>query len=73
MKEIFISVYEFQEMILKCIHSDEINKIVDSTVYKDDPNGKQAIIHGMVMAAMITSKCTQYHMVKENKEEKKDE
>ena len=68
MKETFINIYEFQEMILKCIGSDEINKIVDSTVFKDDPNGKQAIIHGMIMAAMITSKCTKYCRVKEDKE-----
>lgn len=65
MKETFISVYEFQEMILKYIYSDEIDKIVGSTIFKDDPNGKRAIIHGMLMASIITSKCTQYRMVKE--------
>lgn len=72
MKETFISVNEFRETILEYINSDKINDIVDSTVFKDDPHGKQAIIHGMVMAVMITSKCTQYCMVKEEEECKED-
>lgn len=72
MEETFINVYEFQETILKYICSDEINKIVDSTVFKDDPNGKQAIIHDMVMAALITSKCTKYRRVKEEEEESEE-
>lgn len=67
MKETFINVNEFRETILKYINSDKINDIVDSTVFKDIPNGKQAIIHGMVMAVMITSECTQYCMIKEEK------
>lgn len=72
MEEIFINVNEFQETILKYIYSDEMDKIVGSTIFKEVPNGKQAIMYGMLMAAMITSKCTQYRIVKD-KEGNKNE
>lgn len=33
--------------------------MIDATVFKDNQECKQAIIHGMVMASMLTSRCKQ--------------
>ena len=34
-------------------------KMIDATVFKDNQECKQAIIHGMVIASMLTSRCKQ--------------
>ena len=66
---ILIDSEEFQQKILYYIGSEEIDKMIDSTVFKDNPECKSAIIHGMVIAAMITSRCEQFCI--EDKEESK--
>lgn len=56
-----IDPQEYQQRVLDCITSDEINKFFDVTVFKnskDSQECKQAMIHGMIMASMMTSYCT---------------
>ena len=48
---------EFQEKILDYVGSDEIDKIIDSSVFKDNPECKKAVIYGMTIAAMLVSRC----------------
>lgn len=60
----FIDSSEFQQKVLDYIGSNEFDKMVDSTIFNDKPEYKQAIAHGMVIAAMLTSRCTSY-IVKE--------
>ena len=43
--------------ILKCISSGEIDKYFDCTIFKDKPECKQAMIHGMCIVSMLTSDC----------------
>lgn len=43
----------------------EIDKMIDTTVFKDNQECKQAIIHGMVIASMLTSRCTFYKLMGE--------
>lgn len=55
-----IDQQEFQRRVIECINSDEFNKFFDATVFKDkqDNQGyKQAMMHGMVIASMMTSYC----------------
>lgn len=66
---ILIDSEEFQQKVLDYIGSKEIDKMIDSTVFKDNPECKSAIIHGMVIAAMITSRCERFYI--EEKEESK--
>lgn len=55
---ILIDTQEYQQRVLDCIISDEINKLFNATVFKDSDKTqecKQAMIHGIVMASMMTS------------------
>lgn len=61
----FIDSNEFQQKVLDYICSNEFDKMVDSTIFNDKPEYKQAIIHGMVIAAMLTSRCTFYKLTGE--------
>ena len=64
---ILIDPTEFQKKVLDYISSDEFENMVNSTVFKDNDNCKHAIAHGMVIAAMLTSRCVSY-IVKEKLE-----
>lgn len=55
---IMFDINKFQQMILDCITSDEIDNFYNNTIFSDDPKCKQAMIHGMVIASMMTSKCS---------------
>lgn len=55
---ILFNTSEFQQRILDCITSDEINNFYNNTIFSDDPKCKQAMIHGMILASMMTSKCS---------------
>ena len=54
---VLIDSREFQQKILDFISSDEFDKIFNSTVFADKPECKQAMIHGMCVASMLTSRC----------------
>jgi hypothetical protein len=56
--KILIDSTEFQQKVLDYISSCEIDKMIDTTVFKDNQEYKQAIIYGMVIASMLTSRCT---------------
>lgn len=56
----FINVNEYQKKILDIIGSDEMDKIIASSVYADNHELHMAIVYGMVIASMYTSQCTQY-------------
>ena len=53
-----IDTEEYHKQILDYITSDKINKAFNSTVFATEPKCKQAMIHGMCIAAMLTSKCS---------------
>lgn len=48
---------EFQQKVLDYIGSDELDKMIDSTVFKNKTECRNAIIHGMVIASMLTCRC----------------
>lgn len=55
-----IDVAEFQQVILKLIGSEELDKMIASSLYADDKEARAAINYGMILAALFTSKCSQY-------------
>lgn len=57
--KILIDSTEFQRKVLDYISSCEIDKMIDATVFKDNQECKQAIIRGMAIASMLTSRCKQ--------------
>ena len=65
-KSYFINIEEFQKRVIDCITSDEIEKLFQGTNFYDKPECKQAMIHGMCIACMMTSYCTRY--IKDNNE-----
>lgn len=72
---ILIDMEEFQGKILKVISKD-IDKIFNETVFINSSHSKDelrlAMIHGMVMASLYTSQCTQY-VVNEGKDNKNEQ
>lgn len=56
---ILIDSEEFHKRVLDCIGSEEIDKFFNNTVFADDTRCKFAMIHGMSIAAMLTSDCKQ--------------
>lgn len=58
-----VDIGEFQRTVLDFIASNEIDRMIDSTVFKDNPNYKSAIIHGITIAAMLTSRCNVVYTV----------
>lgn len=59
---VLIDTEEYQKLILSLMHSEEINEMIDATIYKDDERAKAAIRYGMVMALIYTCKCKKYVM-----------
>lgn len=60
MKKVFrglIDVTEFQKLILDYICSDEMDQMIESTIFEDDPKCRAAIIHGMCIVSMLSSSC----------------
>lgn len=62
MSKLLIDSTELQQKILDCISSGEMDELIDSTVFKDDPQAKSAAIWGMTIAAMYTLKCEHYQL-----------
>ena len=54
--ESYISDVEFNKMILDIIHNGELDKFIDNSVYKDKIECRSAIIYGMSLACIFTSK-----------------
>lgn len=54
---ILIDTKEFQQRLIDCITSEEIDKFFKNTIFADDKRCKQAMIHGMCVASMMTSCC----------------
>lgn len=50
---IFIDSTEFQQNVMDYIASDEFNKMIDATVFKDSDDCKRAVAHGMAIAVNI--------------------
>lgn len=68
---ILIDMGEFQSKILEHVCSEEFNKQFDSTqfsTYEDAKGYRQAMMHGMVMASLMTSQC-EYLCVREKLDE----
>ena len=59
---ILIDSVEFQQKVIDYIHSEEFTKMVNSTVFKDEPKCEEMITHGMIIASMLTSRCTFYEL-----------
>ena len=60
MEKLLIDSTEYQQKVLDCIGSGEIDKFFGVTYFKNLPEAdvcKQAMIYGMTIAAMITSRC----------------
>ena len=69
--KILIEPKEFQQKILDCVLTDEINKMFESTYFSTKENAsdcKAAMIHGMIMASLLTSSCKTYVVNKEENE-----
>ena len=60
---ILIDSTEFQQKVLDYISSDEFENMINTTIFKDNDECKHAIAHGMVIAAMLTSRC-KLHLTK---------
>ena len=73
---ILIDMEEFQGKILNVISKD-IDKIFNETVFLNSSHNKDelrlAMIHGMVMASLYTSQCTQYIVNEEGKGENNEQ
>lgn len=55
--KIVVDVKEFQEKILDYINSDELDKMINNTVFDGKPECKSAIVHGILIALMLTNSC----------------
>ena len=55
--KILFDSQELQQVILDYVRSDNFDKMFNSTVFKDNPDYKPAMVHGMVVASMLTSQC----------------
>lgn len=55
--KILIDSKEFGEKVLEYISSDELDKMINCTVFAGKPECRSAIIHGMSIASMLTSSC----------------
>lgn len=65
--KIFIDTKEFQQKILDYINSEEIDKMIRSTIFDGKPECRSAIIHGMCMASMLTSYCEPFCIIENGK------
>lgn len=61
-----IDATEFQKLIMDYIYSDEMDKMIDSTIFEDDPKCRAAMVHGMCIASMLTSRCEHVYVLSDN-------
>lgn len=60
MEKVMIDTTEYQQRVLECIGSEEVDKFFGATMFANLPESsicKQAMIHGMAIASMMTSQC----------------
>ena len=60
MEKLLIDSTEYQQKVLDCISSEEIDKFFGATYFKNLPEAdmcKQDMIYGMAIASMIISRC----------------
>lgn len=57
--KVFIEVDKFQQKILECISSGEVDEYFNSSMFTNIPGAKGAMIYGMCIASLLTSKCDQ--------------
>lgn len=60
MEKLLIDSTEYQQKVLDSISSEEIDKFFGATYFKNLPEAdmcKQAMIYGMAIASMMTSRC----------------
>lgn len=55
---VLIDSKEYHKRIMDCITSEELDKFINCTVFADKPECRQAMIHGMCIASMLTSDCS---------------
>lgn len=65
---ILIDSEEFHKRIIDCTCSEEIDKFFNNTVFADDINCKFAMMHGMCIASMLTSDCSQIYAKKRDEQ-----
>lgn len=56
-EKIFIDQLEYQQKLLEFLTSEEFDRFFNVTVFKDNLECRQAMIHGMAIASMMTSQC----------------
>lgn len=66
--KIFIDQNEYQKYLLDYISHGEIDKMLNSTVFADDAKYKSAVIHGVCMASLLTSRCSKYFATIDNED-----
>lgn len=62
MEKLLIDSTGYQQKVLDCISSEEIDKFFGATYFKNLPEAdmcKQAMIYGMAITSMMTSRCDQ--------------
>lgn len=64
---ILIDSKEFQQKVLDYIGSEEIDKMIRSTIFDGKPECKSAIIHGMCIASMLASYCEPFCIIEKSK------
>ena len=55
---VLVDQNDFIQKILDCVSSDELDKYLDNTSFKDIPQCNHAMVLGMLIADMMTSKST---------------
>ena len=62
-KHLYLKQAEFMDKINKYVQSDDMKKAFEATYFSKSPNAEecyQAMMHGMVWAALLTSQCNLY-------------
>lgn len=57
---------EFQIKVLDYIVSEDFDEAFNNTIFAGEPKCKEAMMHGMCMAAMLTCKCDSFVVRKPN-------
>lgn len=65
--KILIEKLELQKKVLNYIYSDDFDKMIDNTIFKEDEKCRGAMIHGMIIAVMLASECEHCYIEEEGK------
>lgn len=64
---VLIDSKELQQKVLDYISSEDIDKMIRSTIFDGKPECKSAIIHGMCIASMLASYCEPFCIIEKGK------